>query len=147
MHKLNPKVSNAVHGNHGYPTPRGQRPEEGPGNDGLGRDPPGDTTSRLRRWIDNTRKLRERMTLFRSTPTSREGRERQAKRGWHPTIPFGQTAKIIKNDFACPGRPLTVIYCHINIGLPRGRRENTYHVSTVALEGNQEYSWPEPCVV
>ena len=93
MHKLNPKVSNAVHGNRGYPTPRGQRPEEGAGNDGLGRDPPGDTTSRLRRWIDNTRKLRERMTHFSSTPTPREGRERQAKREWHPTIPLGYSAK------------------------------------------------------
>ena len=47
MHKLNPKVSNAVHGNRGYPTPRGQRPEEGPGNERQVRDPPGDTTSRL----------------------------------------------------------------------------------------------------
>ena len=30
------------------------------------------------------------------------------------------------------------------MGCQGGERENTYHVSTVALEGNQEYSWPEP---
>ena len=85
------------------------------------------------------------MTIFSSTPTSREGRERQAKREWHPTIPFGQTAnKSSKMILPVRGWPLTVIYCHINIGLPRGGRENTYHVSTVALEGNQEISWPEP---
>ena len=97
-----------MHGNHGYPTPRGQRPEEGPGNDGLGRDPPGDTTSRLSGGskthkaqradahlqldTDVERERERERESEREREREREGRERQAKRGWHPTIPLGYSA-------------------------------------------------------